>query len=107
MKQDSQRRPRQFASGRIRRGGLAHSAQSLPGRFAGFASQPLRALQAPLDLSVELGLVVVVIRERGMTPVQRGVGMLEMDLFCAPAVRNLIERNLDYFRSRIISAGRL
>ena len=72
MKQDSQRRPRQFVSGRIRRGGLAHSAQSLPGRFAGFASQPLRALQAPLDLSVELGLVVAVIRERGMTPVQRG-----------------------------------
>ena len=74
-------------------------------RFAGFASQLLRALQAPLDLRVELGLVVVVIRERGMNLAQREVGMLEMDLFCAPPVRNLIERNLDYFRCRIVDPG--
>jgi hypothetical protein len=105
MKQDRQR-SRQFASGRIRRGGLANGAQSLPdGRFAGFGSQLIHTLQAPLDLSVEVSLVIVVIRKCGVNLAQREVGMLEMDLFCAPAVRNLIERNLDYFRCRIVDPG--
>ena len=60
-------RSREFASGRIRRGGLAHGAQSFPNRrFAGFVSQLLRALEAPLKFSVELTLVIVVICEGGM-----------------------------------------
>ena len=59
-------------------------------------------LQAPLDFGIKVGLVIVVICECGVNLSKREVRMLEMDLLGAPAMCDLIQRNLDRLGSGVV-----
>jgi len=91
---------------RAQRSQFARRAESPPhGQVGCLPGKRVGLPPALLDLTVELGLMIVVVAERGVDLTEREVRMLAVQFLGAPTISDMIEGNLQDFDLGVVNPG--